>query len=75
MCWGWIDACYVDEIWRGQGVGATLVGAAFDWFRNHEVDRVELAALADGDARLFWERCGFRVFRLGMSRDLGGDRA
>ena len=71
MRWGWIDACYLDPRYRRRGLGSALVAAAMAWFREIGVDRVELAALAGGDALRFWQQHGFRVFRLGMSRDLG----
>jgi len=52
---------YVARDWRGQGVGAALMGRALAWAAEHPViRRVQLEVLASNDrAQRLYERSGF----------------
>ena len=67
--WGTIEGCYVTELNRRSGIGRLLVEASLSWFRDRGIQRVELNVLANNAALVFWERVGFRAYRLSMSID------
>lgn len=61
--WGWLsmDALWVDDALRGQGIGAALVRAAEDAARRRGCTRARLDTF-DFQARAFYERLGYRVY-------------
>ncbi len=62
---GYIPVCWVEEGWRGKGVGRGLVSQAEDWFRKNGVPYSEvswLAKNAEGDAA--WRGMGYSPFRI-----------
>ena len=47
---------------RGRGVGPLLIGAARDWSRAHDVERLEVGTqVSNLKAARLYERCGFRL--------------
>jgi ribosomal protein S18 acetylase RimI-like enzyme len=58
---GFVSEVYVDPGQRGRGLGEDLVAAAQRWFRDREIDRIELQVLAGNDgARRLYRRLGWR---------------
>lgn len=58
---GFLADIFVDEAYRGRGVGRDLVDALSKWFRERGVGYVELyVANKNGDARAFWDKMGAR---------------
>lgn len=58
---GVITHIYVQEASRDQHIGLKLVSMLEEWFREKQVYSVELQVIAGNDARLFWEKAGFRL--------------
>lgn len=57
---GYVTALVVDEALRGGGIGAALLQAGEDWFRQRGVARVNLTtALYREDAHGFYEKRGY----------------
>ncbi|MEP3479117.1 MAG: GNAT family N-acetyltransferase [Fuerstiella sp.] len=64
---GKIEALWVDDQHRGNGIGGRLVAAAERRFRavKMDVDYVELSFLAGNElACTVWERLGYKTFRV-----------
>jgi GNAT superfamily N-acetyltransferase len=56
---GFLADIYVDEAYRGQGIGRALVEAMTDWFRKQGVRYFEWnVAARNPDARAFWQAVG-----------------
>lgn len=56
---GFLADIYVDEKYRGKGIGRDLVDALTKWFRARGVAYVELyVANKNDDARDFWDKIG-----------------
>ena len=71
--WGVIDGLFVDPAGRGSGIGRRLVTAGMAWLRDMGIQRVELQVLGNNSALSFWERVGFRTFKMSMYADVGED--
>ena len=57
---GEIDSIYVDEAWRSEGVGGTLMERALNWMdENHVKKRRILVANGNEKALEFYARYGF----------------
>ncbi len=62
--YGWVSLLYLDEAYRGKGLGVQLLGRALMYFRTQGRRAVRLQAAEDNAAALrFYENHGFR--RLG----------
>jgi ribosomal protein S18 acetylase RimI-like enzyme len=67
---GWIDDCYVERQFRGQGIGSALVREGLSWLNTRGAARVELAVSAsNGTGKAFWEKQGFSASRVLMSKE------
>lgn len=68
---GVVHELVVTERSRLHGIGRRLVLALLDWFRRKRADRIEVTVLSENeDARLFWERIGFRLSGVRFERKL-----
>jgi ribosomal protein S18 acetylase RimI-like enzyme len=68
---GFIHDVYVDESARRSGAAAALVEAALQWLADRGVPRVLLWTAPQNDAaRRLFERLGFRLTMLEMTREL-----
>ncbi len=69
--WGVIEGCYVIPSLRRQGIGSQLVLSAMKWFQSRQISRIELSLVArNKEGEAFWEKSGFKTFRLSLSRDI-----
>lgn len=58
--YGYIRDVYVEEDYRGRGVGSALTENLIEWFKHKEVTWIELVALTkNAAANIFWQECGF----------------
>ena len=57
---GELDSLYVEERWRGKGIGEALVRRGLEWMRGKNCARI-MVAVADGHESVlpFYERFGF----------------
>ncbi len=59
---GEIDVLFVEEPYRGRGVGTTLMRRALAWLDEQNVKRKGLAVLAENDEAItFYRRFGFHL--------------
>lgn len=66
---GSIEDCYVQPQFQRQGIGRALVAEGLRWLRARGATCIELAvAAANVDGRGFWEKQGFSVYRVLMSK-------
>lgn len=56
-----LDAVFVEPAERACGIGRTLLDRAEDTAIYYNCHKVTLSVPADGTARLFFERCGYRA--------------
>lgn len=64
-----IENVVVDQGYRRQGVGKTLVAAALAWCRERQVAYIELSVATGNPAGLrFWEACGFEPIMMRLQR-------
>jgi len=69
---GWIGLCYVDERFRQEEHCTTMYAAMESWFASKSVTIVELSYMAANEnARLTWQRLGFKPFRLIAYKQIG----
>jgi GNAT superfamily N-acetyltransferase len=69
---GIIHDIFVDDAVRGRGVGARLVEAAIDWFREQGMPRVIIhTAEQNAAAQHLFDRLGFRRTMVEMTREIG----
>lgn len=69
---GWIGSTHVGENFRGQGIGTALIGEIKKWFRENEVDFIELEVNVKNEAGVrFWKRMGFETVSLYLVGDPG----
>jgi len=69
---GYIGDAYVQERFRGQGVGHEMLSRTERWFESQHVQQVRLNVAAKNALGVdFWARCGFEVETLNMSKALG----
>ena len=67
--YGHISAVYVQEPYRGKGVGRSLVAAALSWFGERRVSRVRVATDAKNTLSVeFWKKLGFQTTVLTMDK-------
>lgn len=65
-----IHSIYVDPGRRREGIGHTLLDAALEWGREAGCVEAELNVLVNNPARRLYERTGFEVLEVKMSREL-----
>lgn len=59
---GEIDYLYVDESWRGHGLGAMLMRRMLRYLTESQVELIDLRVVVGNDAaRRFYEKFGFRL--------------
>ena len=66
-CNGEVDSLFVDEAYRGHGIGSALLGRAMQWFAERGTKSVIVEVIAGNDEAVrFYERRGFapRTVRL-----------
>ncbi|RMH73552.1 MAG: GNAT family N-acetyltransferase [Gemmatimonadetes bacterium] len=69
--YGFISEVAISQPSRGRGIGQKLVARIYDWFREHEIERVELRVFsANRSAYQFWQKQGFQPYLEVMYRNL-----
>jgi dTDP-4-amino-4,6-dideoxy-D-galactose acyltransferase len=59
---GSIGLIAVDESQRGKAIGKKLINAALDYFKNHNISRVEVVTQKNNNSACrFYESCGFKI--------------
>lgn len=59
---GVISDVYVSQEYRKKGVGKKLIEESFKWFKEQNVDFIDLhVARQNPGAKEFWEKCGFDI--------------
>lgn len=67
--YGYMAAVYVQEPFRGKGVGRALVANGLGWFSNHRVSRVRIATDSKNALSVeFWKKLGFQTTVLTMDK-------
>ena len=60
---GYVADLFVDNTWRGQGVGRRLYFALRDWFHRQGLSAIELQIVrANPASQAFWRKMGFTDF-------------
>lgn len=66
-----LESVFVDPAFRGQEVGARLVGAFVEWSRDRGARRVAVSAYAANDGAVrFYRRLGFAPLNVSLARTL-----
>ena len=63
--WAELGEIYIEEGWRGRGIGTWLLQHAIEWLRMAGCDRIVLCCAADDEAAgagRFYRRFGWDVF-------------
>lgn len=64
---GFLADIYVDDTYRGHGIGRALVETLMTWFRERQVRYVEwYVASKNADAQAFWNNLGGRDMMIRM---------
>jgi ribosomal protein S18 acetylase RimI-like enzyme len=64
---GFIDDFYVEVGYRRHGIGKKLCRRLFRWFKQNNINQVELEANLNNSPSLnFWKKMGFLKFRIRM---------
>lgn len=67
--YGHISAVYVQEAYRGKGVGGALVAAALGWFGGRRVSRVRVTTDSKNALGVeFWRKLGFTTTVVTMDK-------
>jgi GNAT superfamily N-acetyltransferase len=67
--YGHISAVFVQEPYRGKGVGRSLVAAALGWFAEKRVSRVRVATDTKNTLSVeFWKKLGFQTTVLTLDK-------
>ncbi len=67
--YGHISAVYVQESFRGKGVGGALVAAALRWFGERRVSRVRVTTDSKNALSVeFWKKLGFQTTVLTLDK-------
>ncbi|HII40036.1 MAG TPA: GNAT family N-acetyltransferase [Thermoplasmata archaeon] len=67
--YGHVAAVYVQEPYRGKGVGHALVAGGLGWFGERRVSRVRVATDSKNALGVeFWKRLGFQTAVLAMDK-------
>jgi ribosomal protein S18 acetylase RimI-like enzyme len=68
---GKISVAFIDEKYRGKGVGRLLFREAIKWFKKHKIKYVRLTVHSKNKIGLSaWTKYGFREFTKDMKLDL-----
>lgn len=65
---GHLEACYVEEKHRGEGVGKKLTEMLIEWFKESGIKLLELNVYADNSSKEVWEKLGFKAHNIQMRR-------
>jgi len=61
--YGYIYDLAVKSEYRRKGIGEKMLGEILEWFKSHQITRIELMVLTKNRAAFFfWEKHGFEVF-------------
>jgi diamine N-acetyltransferase len=67
----YVDQVLVLENYKGAGIGESLLQKAYDFAKEHEVDRIELDHWSMNlTARYFFDKHGFQYYNEKMFKDL-----
>lgn len=67
--YGHVSAVYVQEPFRGKGVGRSLVAGGLGWFGEHRVSRVRVTTDSKNTLSVeFWKKLGFQTAVLTMDK-------
>jgi len=61
-----LESLWLDPSLRGRGVGMALTQDALDWFEAKGAKTVDLEVTVGNPTQSFYEKIGFRPFKLGM---------
>lgn len=68
---GFLADIYVEEGYRGRGIGRALVEALVGWFRDRGLEHFEWHVAASNESGLaFWERIGGRPLQIRMRANI-----
>ncbi len=56
---GKIEVLFVDEKYRRNGFGLKLMNSAVEWFKEKQVDDIELIVVYGNEAVSFYQKLGF----------------
>ncbi|WP_416825292.1 GNAT family N-acetyltransferase [Ectobacillus polymachus] len=56
---GKIEVLFVDEKYRRNGLGVTLMSSAMEWFKEKHISDIELTVVYGNEAVLFYQKLGF----------------
>ena len=71
---GFLADIFVEETYRGRGIGRALVEAMRNWFRERGLRYYEWHAAAVNESALrFWEKMGGRYLQIRMRADIGDE--
>lgn len=67
---GHIEACYVEESSRKQGVMKQMLKKLLSWFKDSGAEMAELGVYSNNPARIVWEKLGFSEYHREMRKEL-----
>jgi GNAT superfamily N-acetyltransferase len=71
---GFLADIFVEEAYRGQGIGTALVNALTDWFRQKGLNHYEWhVAAGNTEALAFWSSLGGRNWQIRMRANIEDD--
>ncbi|WP_242223061.1 N-acetyltransferase [Bacillus cereus group sp. BfR-BA-01380] len=56
---GKIEVLFVDEKYRGNGLGLKLMNSAMEWFQEKQIYEIELTVVYGNEAVSFYQKLGF----------------
>ncbi|MFJ8454981.1 GNAT family N-acetyltransferase [Bacillus paramycoides] len=56
---GKIEVLFVDEKYRRNGLGLKLMNSAVEWFKEQQIDDIELTVVYGNEAVSFYQKLGF----------------
>ena len=66
--YGILDFLFVREEYRGRGYGKILMDRVMDLFRQRGVDLIDIKVVSGNDAERFYQRYGFQIRSVIMTR-------